>query len=94
MNVENVGRSFAFILDEPKPKSNLLLSIEPEEKNVITYLKESKLKDKQHLQLIPNDGVARDISYVTGASGSGKSYFTKQYADQYMKIYPKTTEPI
>ena len=42
-----------------------------------------------HFQLIPNDGVARDICYVTGASGSGKSYFTKQYADQYRKIYPK-----
>jgi Cdc6-like AAA superfamily ATPase len=89
MNVENVGQSFALIIDESKPKSNLLLSIEPEEKNVITYLKELKLKDKQHFQLIPNDGVARDICYVTGASGSGKSYFTKQYADQYRKIYPK-----
>ena len=89
MNVENVGSSIAMIVDETKPNSNLLLSIEPNEENVITYLKELKLKPKQHFQIIPNISVARDILYVVGASGSGKSYFTRQFADQYRKLYPK-----
>ena len=44
MNIENVGSSIAMIVDETKPNSNLLLSIEPNEENVITYLKELKLK--------------------------------------------------
>jgi type II secretory pathway predicted ATPase ExeA len=89
MNVENVGASIAMIVDETKPNSNLLLSIESNEDNVINYLKELKLKPKQHFQIIPNINVARDILYVVGASGSGKSYFTRQFADQYRKLYPK-----
>tara|TARA_B110000971_G_C19571045_1_gene303062 strand:+ start:83 stop:190 length:108 start_codon:yes stop_codon:yes gene_type:complete len=35
MNVENVGQSFGLIIDESKPKSNLLLSIEPEEEKML-----------------------------------------------------------
>ena len=34
MNIENVGQSFALIIDESKTKSNLLLSIEPEKKTL------------------------------------------------------------
>jgi hypothetical protein len=48
MNVENVGSSIAMIVDETKPNSNLLLSVESNEDNVINYLKELKLKPKQH----------------------------------------------
>jgi hypothetical protein len=89
MNVENQGQSIALVVDENKKKSNILLSIEPKKENVITYLKELKLKTGQHFQVIPNISVARDICYITGASGSGKSYWTRLYADQYRKIYPK-----
>jgi len=31
----------------------------------------------------------RSITYITGASGSGKSYWTRMYVDEYKKIYPK-----
>ena len=51
MNVENVGASIAMIVDETKLNSNVLLSVEPNEENVITYLKELKLKPKQHFQI-------------------------------------------
>jgi len=52
---------------------------------------EIKLKDKPHLhfQVIPNKKTERTIRYVTGASGSGKSYWTKEYADEYKRLYPK-----
>lgn len=30
----------------------------------------------------------RDTYYTVGSSGSGKSYFTKQYAQNYNKVYP------
>jgi len=92
MNVENVGSSIAMIVDETKPNSNLLLSVESNEDNVINYLKELKLKPKQHFQIIPNISVARDILYVVGASGSGKSYFTRQFVDQSLaKVYTHST---
>ncbi len=89
MNLENQGQSVALIVDENKKNSNVLLSVEPKKENVYNYLKELKLKEGQHFQLIPNISVARDICYITGASGSGKSYWTKLYADQYRKIHPK-----
>ena len=62
MNVENVGSSIAMIVDETKPNSNLLLSVESNEDNVINYLKELKLKPKQHFQIIP---ISNPISLVS-----------------------------
>ena len=89
MNLENHGQSVALIIDENKKNSNILLSIESKKENVFNFLKELKLKQGQHFQLIPNISVNRDICYVTGASGSGKSFWTRQYAEQYKKIYSK-----
>lgn len=38
--------------------------------------------------LIPNaDDKKRDVYYIAGASGSGKSYLAKQLADNYQKLY-------
>ena len=50
-----------------------------------------KLKDKPnlHFQPIPDKNIERSITYITGASGSGKSYYTKMYVDEYKKLYPK-----
>ena len=47
MNLESVGQSIALIIDESKPKSNCLLSIEPDEKKVINFMKELKLTDNR-----------------------------------------------
>lgn len=89
MNVENQGQSIALIVEDNKKKPNTILSVEPKKENVETYLKEMKVKDGQHFQQIPNISVERNILYVTGASGSGKSYYTKSFVEQYKKIYPK-----
>ena len=45
-------------------------------------------KDNETFQLIPSDR-ERDILYVTGASGSGKSWFCKSYIMEYIKSHPK-----
>ena len=37
----------------------------------------------------PNKSVERSILYITGQSGSGKSYYTKDYATIYQKMFPK-----
>jgi hypothetical protein len=88
MNLEHQGEPIALILDE-KSKNNLLLSVDPKKENVMNFLKELKLNSSQSFQLIPNIKNERDILYITGASGSGKSFFAKKYIDNYKKIHPK-----
>jgi tRNA A37 threonylcarbamoyladenosine biosynthesis protein TsaE len=39
----------------------------------------------RYFQLVPDTSHERDILYITGASGSGKSTFTRQYIEQYKK---------
>jgi len=41
------------------------------------------------MQHTPNKNKERDILYISGQSGSGKSYYTFDYATQYQKMYPK-----
>jgi hypothetical protein len=41
------------------------------------------------IQHTPNKNKERDILYVFGQSGSGKSYYVKEYAAEYKKMYPK-----
>jgi hypothetical protein len=92
MNCENQGQPIAIIIDEKetdKTKQKLLLSVEPERDKVVSYLKELKLKPHQRFQQIPNFSVERTILYITAPSGQGKSYYTKQYADEYKRIFPK-----
>jgi hypothetical protein len=44
---------------------------------------------KGKIQYIFNTKRERFIAYVSGQSGSGKSYWTQQIANEYRKIYPK-----
>lgn len=40
-------------------------------------------------EFLPNPmKMKRDVVYVAGASGSGKSYITKQYTEKYHKMFP------
>lgn len=48
-----------------------------------------ELNDEYQFQIVPNKNKERDVLYVCGMSGSGKSYFIKEYVKQYMKEYPK-----
>lgn len=50
---------------------------------------EIKLKDNENFQHTVNVTKEREILYVVGQSGSGKSYYTAQYCLQYKAIYPK-----
>lgn len=40
-------------------------------------------------QQVPDPDTERQILYITGASGSGKSTYTKNYIKQYKKMFPK-----
>ena len=47
-------------------------------------------KENEIFQLIPSDR-ERDIHYITGQSGSGKSWFAKNYINEYIKKHPKNS---
>ena len=50
-----------------------------------------KLNDEnQRFQVVGDPKSERDIIYVTGRSGSGKSYFIKDYVINYYKKFIKT----
>jgi Cdc6-like AAA superfamily ATPase len=44
---------------------------------------------KNQYRLAVDKNTERQILYITGASGSGKSYFSKQFIEDYKKAYPK-----
>jgi len=93
MNFENEGTVLAVLEnEEDKDRKNWKnLCITDKKKDCQASFREVRLKDKPHLhfQPIPDKKCERSIRYVTGASGSGKSYYTKQYADEYHRMYPK-----
>ena len=92
MNFENVGTPVAIIKPEEEPKKKIhvpIISVTDRSgaRNPFNrlVLKEGEGK----YQLIPNPEIERQILYITGASGSGKSYFTRQYCNEYQRIFPK-----
>jgi len=82
MNFESVGIPIARI-----GKKKIFVTDKTEDcTHVSNHIK--LIKDNETFQLIPSDR-ERDILYVTGASGSGKSYFSKNYILEYSKSHPK-----
>jgi hypothetical protein len=55
-------------------------------KNVFPYI---RLPEESKFQIIPDYEKERDILYITGASGSGKTTFTAGYIKEYKKTFKK-----
>ena len=90
MNTENIGTPIAELRFEGDKTKTRKISVEPNRENVTEYSTEIKTrKPKEHLQHIPNKKTERQILYITGASGSGKSYYTRNYCNEYKKLFPK-----
>jgi hypothetical protein len=93
MNFEETGELIAILenTDEKDKKLWKRLYLTGDKNVAGNSFREIKLKDKPnlHFQVVPNKKTERTIRYVTGASGSGKSYWTKMYADEYHRLYPK-----
>ena len=66
-----------------------LLKVTDKTEDVKDHFETYECKDKESIQQVPNKAKERSILYVTGASGSGKSYYTYLYCCQYAKMYPK-----
>jgi hypothetical protein len=93
MNFENIGTPIAIIKrGEGKKKNPPILSVATKSKDeeAPNQIYESfKLKSEDIFQPIPNPKTERQILYITGASGSGKSFYTQLYGNEYKKLYPK-----
>ena len=48
-----------------------------------------KVKGDATIQQIPDKNSERSVLYITAPSGSGKSFYTREYISQYHKMYPK-----
>jgi hypothetical protein len=94
MNFEDCGQVIAVLKDDKekdkKKWKEFFITDRPKDCMGETF-REVKLKDKPnlHFQPIPDKKKERSITYVTGASGSGKSYWTRMYVDEYKRLYPK-----
>lgn len=84
MNFKNQGQTLAVILDKNKQTSKTV-SLDDKIKD----FEELDLKDDFQFQQIPNQNRERDVLYISGKSGSGKSYYALQFLKQYKKLYPK-----
>ena len=61
----------------------------PKVNKEIDGFEELELDDDHSFQILPDQNKERDCLYVAGASGSGKSFFCKQYLKEYIKLFPK-----
>lgn len=91
LNYDKVGRPLAVIEGGTKNK-NKIVSIstdEKEEDEITKAFRKLDLPDDQKFQQVVNPDTERSISYITGASGSGKSTYIASYCKQYKKVFPK-----
>ena len=94
MNFENVGTSIAIIKPEeedrgPKKRHIPIISVSERSGARNPFNRLTLNEGDGKFQLIPNPEQERQILYVTGASGSGKSYFTRMYCQEFQRIFPK-----
>ena len=93
LNLSGIGRPLAKIVGGKY--NNMVVSVSdsmPEEqetynKGLIKEFKRLKLSKDSHFQHVPDTTRERDILYLTGASGSGKSYATRKYLEEYKKKF-------
>lgn len=86
MNFENEGYPLA-IIKNSKSKRTPILSMDDRGVSRKIY-SDITLQDDEQFQCIPNPETERQIIYVTGRSGSGKSYYTLHFCMEYKRMYP------
>ena len=69
-----------------KKKDNKFLYVDDKANNSINHY---ECDYNETIQQIPDKETERSILYITGPSGSGKSYYTRNYILEYKKIFPK-----
>ena len=94
MNFEKIGFALCKIVSKDKKIKDVNIYFATHgDKGKINYPIESIELDDESMQHMPytmkDEGTTRQILYVSGASGSGKSYYASSYIKEYVKISPK-----
>ena len=89
LNVEGDGNAIAIMKLDKKSTAKKYQPMICLGENALNGMETVNLKSGEHFEPIPNISKERDILYVVGASGSGKSYFVSQYGKNYKSFYPK-----
>jgi hypothetical protein len=84
LNVEMKGQPICLIKEDNNKKGVVSL-----DDSARFPLKKLNLENNQYFQIIPDVTKERDVIYITGQSGSGKSYWISNYANEYKKMFPK-----
>ena len=90
LNIENKGEPVC-ILKSSKVAKPIQISVCSKVKELQHPFYELALDDEdddEEFQIVPNSKQERDILYIIGKSGSGKSYYAMQYAKEYKKRHP------
>ena len=88
LNFENIGTPLAIVKTKKKIKGIPIISVDSK-KDAQNNFDQYHLKGDDHFQPIPDPNTERSIIYITGKSGSGKSWYCKEWIKQYKKLYPK-----
>jgi hypothetical protein len=83
-NLENIGIPIAMILTDTKKETIVSLDNTEKAKNRVSDIQLTN--ENQRFQVVGDPKRERDIIYITGRSGSGKSYFMKDYVNNYYKV--------
>lgn len=83
-NYENIGNPIAKIIGKTNNKT---IYLNENSDDIDKPFKELQLSNNNMFQQIPNNNRERDILYISGQSGSGKSYYSKNYIKEYKKIH-------
>lgn len=85
----NKARHFKICTVKKAGGSCKLICVMNDQKCVKEPLNKIVTKDNEIVQQIPNKKKERKVYYISGQSGSGKSYYMNKLADKYHSMYPK-----
>lgn len=89
MNFDNKGKKVATVVNKKNKKKSkdLYVDFNPDDKSLFY---EYTCKPDEYMQQVPmpTSESKRNILYICGASGSGKSYYATEYLKQYNKEFP------
>ena len=90
MNYEGVGKPLFRIIKNDKPtKDDKIVSVSDDESKIKNSFRMLKAEKNEAFQHIPDKNTERSVMYVSGQSGSGKSYWTSKYLNEYLKTFKK-----
>ena len=90
MNFDKVGRSLARIEGGKLNGKVVSVYTEGDDNDLIKkQFNNLKLTGESKFQQIPDPDTERQIVYITGASGSGKSTYAAKYIQEYKKLFKK-----